>query len=103
MSAYPVSHDYAEQSMHRTHRWLDRCYDRWKQTAHPQNTNHFSNSTRKRLSRFKKKSAEYAASLDCDGIAIGGVSVENPVRKCIQLLLFVAMCCRKKSQDTLWE
>ncbi len=88
---YPVSHDYAEQSMHRTHRWLDRCYDRWKQTAHPQkHQSLFPIVQGSVYPDLRKKSAEYAASLDCDGIAIGGVSVGEPSE---EMYTITSICC----------
>ena len=88
---YPVSHDYAEQSMHRTHRWLDRCYDRWKQTAHPQkHQSLFPIVQGSVYPDLRKKSAEYVASLDCDGIAIGGVSVGEPSE---EMYTITSICC----------
>ena len=29
---YPCEYDYAEKSMHMTHRWLDRCIHRFDET-----------------------------------------------------------------------
>jgi queuine tRNA-ribosyltransferase len=77
---YPCEYDYARQSMHLTHRWLKRCctqfdnttglYD-YTQTLFPI----VQGSTFKDL---RKESAEFIASCDREGNAIGGLSVGEP-------------------------
>ena len=77
---YPCDHKYAKISMRRTHRWLDRCilqnqnenfvYD-YSQTFFPI----IQGSVFKDL---RKESAEYIASKNCFGNAIGGLSVGEP-------------------------
>ncbi|MEM0939429.1 MAG: tRNA guanosine(34) transglycosylase Tgt [Bacteroidota bacterium] len=78
---YPCEYDYAESSMHLTHRWLDRCilqFDNtegkygYSQTLFPI----IQGSVYKDL---RSKSAEYIASKDREGNAIGGLSVGEPV------------------------
>ncbi|MGB0377062.1 MAG: tRNA guanosine(34) transglycosylase Tgt [Flavobacteriaceae bacterium] len=77
---YPCDYEYAKTSMHRTHRWLDRCI-----AAHAQpqfNYGHtqtlfpiVQGSVYKDL---RKQSAEYIAQTDAPGNAIGGLSVGEP-------------------------
>lgn len=77
---YPSEYSYAQKSMHLTHRWLDRCVSRiyeteplygYQQSLFPI----LQGSTFKDL---RIQSAEYIASKDCDGNAIGGLSVGEP-------------------------
>ncbi len=77
---YPCDYDYAKKSLRITHNWLDRCiehFDRTKplygysQTLYPI----VQGSVYKDL---RKQSAEYIASKNADGNAIGGLSVGEP-------------------------
>jgi queuine tRNA-ribosyltransferase len=77
---YPCEYDYAKDSMHMTHRWLDRCCTRfdntegkygYQQTLFPI----VQGSVYKDL---RKESAEYIASKGRAGNAIGGLSVGEP-------------------------
>jgi queuine tRNA-ribosyltransferase len=77
---YPCDHRYAKNSMEMTHRWLDRCISRfdstdtlygYSQTLFPI----VQGSTYKDL---RKQSAEFIASKDREGNAIGGLSVGEP-------------------------
>lgn len=77
---YPSTYQYAEKSMHMTHRWLDRCINRFNETE-----GHYGYSQAlfpiMQGSTFKdlrKQSAEYIASRNCEGNAIGGLSVGEP-------------------------
>lgn len=77
---YPCEYDYAKKSMQLTHRWLARCvkhkneseplYD-YTQSLFPI----VQGSTFKDL---RKESAEFIAAMECDGNAIGGLSVGEP-------------------------
>jgi len=72
--------NYAEKSMELTHRWLDRCIDRFNITndlyGHTQNLFPIvQGGTHKEL---RKRSCEYIASKDLSGNAIGGLSVGEP-------------------------
>jgi queuine tRNA-ribosyltransferase len=77
---YPCTYEYARKSMEMTHRWLKRCvnhvnntspiYD-YKQTLFPI----VQGSVYKDL---RAKSAEFIASMEQDGNAIGGLSVGEP-------------------------
>ncbi len=77
---YPSTYQYAEKSMHLTHRWLDRCITRMNETEGLYGYEQYlfpilQGSTYKDL---RKQSAEFIASKNCDGNAIGGLSVGEP-------------------------
>ena len=77
---YPCDYDYAKTSMELTHRWLKRCCD------------HFDNSTGhygyaqtlfpivqgSTFRDLREKSAEFVATRNREGNAIGGLSVGEP-------------------------
>jgi len=78
---YPCTFEYASNSMERTHRWLERCIKHldeqeplygYKQTLFPI----VQGSTNRDL---RIQSAEFIASQNRDGNAIGGLSVGEPV------------------------
>lgn len=77
---YPCEYDYAANSLEMTHRWLKRCIDRfdhtearygYEQTLFPI----VQGSVYKDL---RVKSAEFVASCNRDGNAIGGLAVGEP-------------------------
>lgn len=77
---YPCDKKYATDSMHMTHRWLDRCVNRihetdpnydYEQTLFPI----VQGSTYPDL---REQSAEYIANCGAQGNAIGGLSVGEP-------------------------
>jgi queuine tRNA-ribosyltransferase len=77
---YPCDYNYARRSMHMTHRWLDRCIKHNEKT--PVKYGHdqaffpiVQGSTYKDL---RKQSAEFIASREAFGNAIGGLSVGEP-------------------------
>ena len=77
---YPCEFDYAKSSMEMTHRWLDRCINRFKETEPHYGYSQalfpiVQGSVYKDL---RIKSAEYIASKDMPGNAIGGLSVGEP-------------------------
>ncbi len=80
---YPCEYAYAKNSMGLTHRWLDRCVNRfngtgpkygYEQTLFPI----VQGSVYKDL---RIQSAEYIASKNCFGNAIGGLSVGEPAEE----------------------
>lgn len=77
---YPCEKKYAENSMHMTHRWLDRCIDRFNSTeplyGHQQNLLPIVQGSV--YPDLRKISAEYAAQKDQPAMAIGGLSVGEP-------------------------
>ena len=77
---YPCTREYAEESMHLTHRWLERCGTWLKQNpslyGHEQ---HFFPIVQGSVyPELRKRSAETIASFDAPGYAIGGLSVGEP-------------------------
>ncbi|MDB3904962.1 tRNA guanosine(34) transglycosylase Tgt [Crocinitomicaceae bacterium] len=77
---YPCDYTYAKNSMKMTHRWLNRCIDQMNKTEGKYGYNQalfpiVQGSTYKDL---RKESAEYIASMDAVGNAIGGLSVGEP-------------------------
>lgn len=80
---YPCDYTYARQSMEMTHRWLDRCIHQFDSTEGHYDYNQtlfpiVQGSTYKDL---RMKSAEYIASKNRDGNAIGGLSVGEPAEE----------------------
>lgn len=77
---YPCEWKYAENSMHMTHRWLDRCIAQYNDTQPKYGREQVlfpivQGSVYKDL---RKKSAEYIAASGLPGNAIGGLSVGEP-------------------------
>lgn len=84
---YPCEYNYAKRSMHMTHRWLKRCIDHldkvpykydYSQTFFPI----VQGSTYKDL---RKQSAEFIASVEAEGNAIGGLSVGEPAEEMYEM------------------
>lgn len=77
---YPCEYNYAKESMKMTHRWLDRCIKRFKETEDLYGYRQtlapiVQGSTYHDL---RKQSAEYIAGSGMDINAIGGLSVGEP-------------------------
>jgi queuine tRNA-ribosyltransferase len=77
---YPCDYEYARKSMEMTHRWLERCIKRFDSTEGKYGYGQtlfpiVQGSTYKDL---RKKSAEFIASQNREGNAIGGLSVGEP-------------------------
>ena len=77
---YPCDLEYATNSMHLTHRWLERCVKRMNETDPLYGYDQFlfpivQGSTYPEL---RKQSAEFIANQNCVGNAIGGLSVGEP-------------------------
>jgi len=77
---YPCEYNYAKRSMHMTHRWLKRCYDRMDETeplyGHQQVL--FPIVQGSVYKDLRVESAEVIASYGTVGNAIGGLSVGEP-------------------------
>ncbi|MCB0733129.1 MAG: tRNA guanosine(34) transglycosylase Tgt [Flavobacteriales bacterium] len=77
---YPCDLKYATDSMHMTHRWLDRCVARMSETepvyGHEQAL--FPIVQGSVYPELRKQSAEYVLRHDTVGYAIGGLSVGEP-------------------------
>jgi len=77
---YPSTKEYAESSMHMTHRWLDRCIKRLSETdaIHGYIQMLFPILQGSTYPELRKESAHYIANTDLPGMAIGGLSVGEP-------------------------
>lgn len=80
---YPCEYGYAQKSMQMTHRWLDRCISRFDQTEGKYGFSQtlfpiVQGSVYKDL---RTQSAEYIASKEREGNAIGGLSVGEPAEE----------------------
>ncbi len=80
---YPCSHEYAKNSMELTHRWLDRCiaYLNDKEPLYGHSQELFPIVQGSTYSDLRARSAEYIASKDRAGNAIGGLSVGEPAEE----------------------
>ncbi|HZK08235.1 MAG TPA: tRNA guanosine(34) transglycosylase Tgt [Bacteroidales bacterium] len=77
---WPCDYDYARNSLERTHRWLDRCIDRFDNTPprYDYNQSLFPIVQGSTFANLRRQSAEYIASRNAEGNAIGGLSVGEP-------------------------
>ncbi len=89
---YPCEYDYAKKSMEITHGWLERCVTHFNRTdnryGHSQTL--FPIVQGSVYKDLRKKSAEFIASMDCEGNAIGGVSVGEPTEIMYEM---AEICC----------
>ena len=83
---------YAKTSMELTHRWLDRCFERFNSTGDKYNysQNLFPIVQGGVHHDLRKFSCEYIASKNATGNAIGGLSVGEPIEKMYEIC---ALCC----------
>jgi queuine tRNA-ribosyltransferase len=77
---YPCDYSYAKNSMHLTHRWLDRCINRFNDTPPKYGYEQifFPIVQGSTYTDLRKESAEFVTSKNCFGNAIGGLSVGEP-------------------------
>lgn len=80
---YPCEYAYAKKSLGLTHRWLDRCINRFDNTAahYGYSQTLFPIVQGSTYTDLRKASAEYIASKDREGNAIGGLSVGEPAEE----------------------
>ncbi len=80
---YPCDYDYAERSMHLTHRWLDRCLSHLEQAPPKYGFEQafFPIVQGSVYADLRRQSAEYIARADAPGNAIGGLSVGEPAEE----------------------
>lgn len=84
---YPCEYDYAKKSMQLTHRWLARCV-KHKNASEPlygYQQSLFPIVQGSVYKDLRKESAEFIASMECDGNAIGGLSVGEPNEKMYEM------------------
>lgn len=89
---YPSDYAYAKKSMELTHRWLARCVKRLAETESLYGYEQslfpiIQGSTFKDLRHI---SSEFVASMECDGNAIGGLSVGEPEDMMYEMC---GLCC----------
>ncbi len=80
---YPCEYNYAKQSLGLTHRWLNRCINRFEETTSPYGYEQalFPIVQGSVFKDLRIESAEYIASKNCFGNAIGGLSVGEPAEE----------------------
>ena len=80
---YPCDYSYAKQSMHMTHRWLKRCIKHLEKVPlkYDHNQTLFPIVQGSIYTDLRKQSAEFIASVEADGNAIGGLSVGEPAEE----------------------
>lgn len=75
-----AEYDYARKSLDLTHRWLERCFDRFAQTApkygHRQSLIPIVQGCT--YPDLRERSAEFVQQFGADGYAIGGLAVGEP-------------------------
>ncbi|MDC3336646.1 tRNA guanosine(34) transglycosylase Tgt [Flavobacteriales bacterium] len=77
---YPCEHQYADQSLDMTHRWLKRCIEQFDKTScsYGYQQSLFPIVQGSVYKDLRIKSAEFVADQNRDGNAIGGLSVGEP-------------------------
>jgi queuine tRNA-ribosyltransferase len=95
---YPSDYAYAKKSMELTHRWLARCVKRMNETecTYGYEQSLFPIIQGSTFSDLRKISAEFVASMECDGNAIGGLSVGEPEEMMYEMC---ALCCDALPQE----
>jgi queuine tRNA-ribosyltransferase len=85
-------YDYAKTSMELTHRWLDRCFNRFNTTGNKYGytQNLFPIVQGGVHHDLRKISCEYVSSKEATGNAIGGLSVGEPTEKMYEIC---ELCC----------
>lgn len=89
---YPSDHTYAKKSMELTHRWLARCVKQMSDTQplYGYEQSLFPIVQGSTYADLRKASSEFIASMECDGNAIGGLSVGEPEEMMYEMC---ALCC----------
>ena len=79
---------YAEQSMNRTHRWLDRCIQRFDETEelYGYHQHLFPIVQGCVYPELRQEAAKRLRDLDRDGYAIGGLAVGEPAEKMYEMI-----------------
>jgi len=80
--------NYAKKSMEMTHRWLDRCIKRFNETEpkHGYSQALFPIVQGCTYTDLRKQSAEYIASKNAEGNAIGGLAVGEPTEVMYEMI-----------------
>jgi queuine tRNA-ribosyltransferase len=89
---YPSEYAYVKKSMELTHRWLDRCVMRFNETSdlYGYTQNLFPIVQGGTYHDLRQASAQFIASKEFTGYAIGGLSVGEPEEMMYE---FTDLCC----------
>ena len=89
---YPSDYAYAKSSMELTHRWLARCVKRVNETEpkYGYEQSLFPIIQGITFKDLRQASSEFVAGMECDGNAIGGLSVGEPEEMMYEMC---AHCC----------
>ncbi len=95
---YPSEYSYAKTSMELTHRWLARCVQQMSNTEpkYGYEQSLFPIIQGSTFSDLRKASSEFIANMECDGNAIGGLSVGEPEEMMYEMC---ALCCNILPED----
>ncbi len=95
---YPCEFEYAKNSMLITHKWLERCITRFNETEpkYGYQQTLFPIVQGSVFKDLRIKSAEFIASMNCEGNAIGGVSVGEPTELMYEM---ADICCKILPKD----
>lgn len=82
------TYEYAKKSMGLTHRWLDRCFKRFNETEplYGYSQTLFPIVQGCTYKDLRRQSAEYIASKEADGNAIGGLAVGEPAEVMYEMI-----------------
>lgn len=83
-----ANYDYAKKSMEMTHRWLDRCINRFNETEpkYGYSQTLFPIVQGCTFTDLRQRSAEYIASKNAEGNAIGGLAVGEPTEVMYEMI-----------------
>ncbi|MCL1867687.1 MAG: tRNA guanosine(34) transglycosylase Tgt [Paludibacter sp.] len=86
-----ADYDYAKKSMELTHRWLTRCVKRFEETEqlYGYQQSLFPIVQGCVYTDLRRRSAEFIASQNADGNAIGGLAVGEPTEKMYEMIEIV--------------
>lgn len=95
---YPCEYEYAKKSMHITHDWLNRCCTRFDETEgkYGYSQTLFPIVQGSVYRDLRQQSAEFIASMNREGNAIGGVSVGEPTELMYEM---TDICCQILPKD----
>ncbi|MCS6833603.1 MAG: tRNA guanosine(34) transglycosylase Tgt, partial [Flammeovirgaceae bacterium] len=88
---YPCDYGYAKSSMELTHRWLERCRTHLNNTEpiYGKKQTLFPIVQGSMFKDLRKVSAEFVSAMNCDGNAIGGLSVGEPTEVMYEMTAWV--------------
>jgi queuine tRNA-ribosyltransferase len=95
---YPCDYEYARNSMNITHKWLERCCKHFDETEpkYGYSQTLFPIVQGSVYKELRIQSAEFIASMEREGNAIGGVSVGEPTELMYEM---TEICCQILPKD----